>query len=185
VKLRTLRLPEFEDWFCDQDAKGRAQIDARILRVETEGHFGDAKDLGDGLAELRWKNGRRVYFAKVRDSAGVFVLLVLGGNKNGQSKDIRQARVELKSGVKLVKHDASKALGDVELVSDALIQALKDGDAEAFKEVLAAHLKVANKEAFSAKAKIPKRTLFRMLTPDGNPTLDNIARIVHALSKAA
>ena len=55
----------------------------------------------------------------------------------------------------------------------------------AFKGILAAHLKVANKEAFSAKAKIPKRTLFRMLTPEGNPTLDNIARIVHALSKAA
>jgi DNA-binding phage protein len=92
---------------------------------------------------------------------------------------------KLKKGVKTVKHDAAKRFLDPELVSQALIQSLKDGDVEAFKEILAAHLSVTNKDKFSAKADIPRRTLFRMLSPEGNPTLDNIARIVHALSKAA
>ena len=92
---------------------------------------------------------------------------------------------KLRSGAKTVNHNASKTLGDVELVSEALIQALKDGDAEAFKEILSAHLSVASKERFSKKAQIPRRTLFRMLSPQGNPTLDNVARIVHALTKAA
>ena len=93
--------------------------------------------------------------------------------------------VKLKKSTRLVPHNPSKNLADVEFVSQALIQALKDGDADAFKEILGAHLSVTNKERFSAKAKIPKRTLFRMLSPNGNPTLDNIARIVHALNKAA
>ncbi len=70
-------------------------------------------------------------------------------------------------------------------MSQALIQALKDGDADAFKEILGAYLSVTNKEQFSQKARIPKRTLFRMLSPSGNPTLENIARIVHALHDAA
>ena len=96
VKLRTRRLPEFVVWFETQDVKGRAQVDARILKIEFDGYFGDAKDLNDGLAELRWKNGRRVYFARVRDADGSMVLLILGGNKNGQSKDIRQARLLLR-----------------------------------------------------------------------------------------
>lgn len=97
VRLRTIRLPEFVEWFEDLNAKGRVQVDSRILKIETAGYFGDAKDLGAGLAELRWKSGRRVYFARVRDSFGSLVLLVLGGNKNGQTKDIRQARLLLRT----------------------------------------------------------------------------------------
>jgi probable addiction module antidote protein len=92
---------------------------------------------------------------------------------------------KLRKGLRLTSHPTSKELSNVEFVSRALIQALKDGDAEAFKEVLAAHLSVTNKERFASRAKISKRTLFRMLSPKGNPTLENIARIVHALNKAA
>jgi len=96
VKFRTTRLPEFVVWFEELDTKGKAQVDVRILKIEIEGYFGDAKDLGDGLAELRWKSGWRIYFARIRDSFGSLVLLVLGGNKNGQTKDIRQARLLLR-----------------------------------------------------------------------------------------
>jgi putative addiction module killer protein len=67
----------------------------RILRIEQADHFGDAKDLGNGLAELRWASGRRVYFARIYNKDGSLVLLILGGNKNGQTKDIRAARVLL------------------------------------------------------------------------------------------
>jgi DNA-binding phage protein len=104
--------------------------------------------------------------------------------KRGFSFDGMQ-ELSLKKGAKVVKHNSSKIFLDPELVSQALIQSLKDGDSEAFKEILAAHLSVTNKDKFSAKSSISRRTLFRMLSPEGNPTLDNIARIVHALSKAA
>ena len=93
--------------------------------------------------------------------------------------------LNLKKNSKVIKHNSSKIFLDPEMVSQALIQSLKDGDSEAFKEILAAHLSVTNKDEFSEKSSISRRTLFRMLSPEGNPTLDNIARIVHALSKAA
>ena len=44
----------------------KAQIDARIARVEEHNHFGDWKYIDNGLAELRWKNGRRIYFVKLK-----------------------------------------------------------------------------------------------------------------------
>ena len=90
---------------------------------------------------------------------------------------------KLRNTAKIVNHNVSQTLGDVELVSEALIQALKDGDAEAFKKILSAHLSVTSKERFSKRAQIPRRTLFRMLSPQGNPSLENVARIVHALTK--
>ncbi len=91
----------------------------------------------------------------------------------------------LKRGVKLARYNAKATFSDDELVYDALIQSLRDGDAQAFKEILAAYLRVTNKEKFSARSNIPKRTLFRILSPKGNPTLESIAKIVHALAKAA
>lgn len=94
--MRLKRLPEFAEWFDALGVKGQALIEARLVRIEVFEHFGDAKHLGDGLAELRWKNGFRVYFAKLEDKQGRAVLLIVGGTKNGQQKDIKQARVLLR-----------------------------------------------------------------------------------------
>src|SRR5215471_19902942 len=52
--------------------------------------------LGDGLAELRWKSGMRLYFSRITDRQGTAVLLILGGTKHGQEKDITKARVLLR-----------------------------------------------------------------------------------------
>ena len=112
----------------------------------------------------------------------------MGKRKISVKRDLSFENIQetkLKKGTKLISHDSSKELTNVKFVSQALIEALQDGDADAFKEILGAHLSVINKDKFSAKARISKRTLFRMLSPSGNPTLENIARIVHALNKAA
>jgi putative addiction module killer protein len=91
--MRVKRTEEFEDWFESLTVKDQAQIDARLHRIEEHEYFGDAKDLGDGLAELRWTNGRRVYFTRAVDDHGRLVLVLLGGLKNAQKKDIKQARL--------------------------------------------------------------------------------------------
>lgn len=82
-------------------------------------------------------------------------------------------------------HDPKAALRDRKLVLEALTEALIDGDAQAFKEVLAAHLEVVQKESFYHEAGLSRRTLYRMLAPNGNPTLENIARVVKAIAKPA
>ena len=81
--------PEYEEWLEEQTAKCQVQIRARIAHIQDDGHFGDHKMVGDDVCELRWKNGRRVYYVEIPERQ---ILLLLGGNKNGQDKDIRQAK---------------------------------------------------------------------------------------------
>lgn len=80
---------EFEDWLNDQPTKYEAQIRKRLLAIQENGHFGDCKSLGDGLFELRWNNGRRIYFTRVGERR---LLVLLGGLKNEQEKQIKKAR---------------------------------------------------------------------------------------------
>jgi putative component of toxin-antitoxin plasmid stabilization module len=44
-----------------------AQISKRLANIEEHGHFGTAKDLGEFLSELKWGNGRRVYYSVLED----------------------------------------------------------------------------------------------------------------------
>jgi putative addiction module killer protein len=83
------KAPEFDEWYYEQPLKARFQIDDRLLKIVEEGHFGIHKDLENEVWELKWKNGRRIYYAYL---AKYQLLLLLGGNKNGQDKDIRQAQ---------------------------------------------------------------------------------------------
>lgn len=94
--MRLKRTPEYIEWYESQRPKERAQIAKRLANIEMHGHFGTVKDLGDFLSELKWVNGRRVYYSIMEDENGELTLLILGGNKNGQSSDIKKARKILK-----------------------------------------------------------------------------------------
>lgn len=85
------RVPEFRSWFEEQTEKTKVQIDDRLSKIQDDGYFGDHKSVSDDreVWELRWKNGRRVYFAYIPEEE---ILILLGGNKNGQDKDIRKAK---------------------------------------------------------------------------------------------
>ena len=86
-QLQVLKTSEFESWFSQLQAKRRAIITAR-LDLLTRGHFGDHKRF-EGLIELRWKNGTRVYAFKWGHA---IVVTLNGGNKNAQKKDISKAK---------------------------------------------------------------------------------------------
>lgn len=81
---------EFEKWFTKlKDRKTRIVIQSRIDRLE-EGHYGDNKYLTDGVSELRifFGAGYRIYFCE-RD--GEIIIILAGGTKSGQSRDIKKA----------------------------------------------------------------------------------------------
>jgi putative addiction module killer protein len=78
-----------EEWLSEQPLKSRLQIDERLLHITCEGHFGTNKHLTENVWELKWSNGRRIYYAYLKEYN---ILILLGGNKNGQSKDINQAK---------------------------------------------------------------------------------------------
>ena len=81
----------FGDWVDGlKDRTGRAAIHKRIARVE-EGNFGDHRYVGSGVWEIRihFGPGYRVYYG---EAGPKIVLLLCGGDKGTQMKDIRQAR---------------------------------------------------------------------------------------------
>lgn len=94
---RVLRTIEFAEWLEEQSARVQLQVAKRISKIENEGHFGDRKSvsfyekglLKDAVWELRWDDGKRIYYAYFPEKQ---ILLLLGGNKNGQDKTISQAK---------------------------------------------------------------------------------------------
>lgn len=82
----------FEEWLSAlKDSKTRARIRVRLDRLSL-GLFGDRKSLGNGLHELRldFGSGYRVYFGQDGD---VLIILLCGGDKSTQRKDIENARL--------------------------------------------------------------------------------------------
>lgn len=81
----------FTTWFNDlRDEQARARINARIRRLSL-GNFGDVEPVGEGVSELRihYGPGYRVYFVK---RGTEIVILLLGGDKSSQKRDIRDAK---------------------------------------------------------------------------------------------
>ena len=90
--LRVLQTEVFTKWLSRlRDDQAKARIASR-LRALGFGHFGDAHGVGGGVSEMRVDvgPGYRLYF--VRRQAAVVVLLC-GGDKSTQSRDIARARV--------------------------------------------------------------------------------------------
>ena len=77
---------------------------------------------------------------------------------------------------------AGSRISNVDLLFQALWQSLIENDISSFKEILSTYLDAANKEELVRQAKISRRTLYRMLSPDGNPTLENVAKVLRALA---
>jgi len=90
--LKILQTDEFSKWMKRlRDANARARINVRIRRISLTGNFGDAKPVGDGVYELRidYGPGYRVYYSQ---RGSEVVLLLVGGDKSSQQKDIDKAK---------------------------------------------------------------------------------------------
>ena len=82
---------QFDKWFARlKDRTTKIRVLARLARVEV-GNFGDTEQLSKNLAELRFHFGKgiRVYYTIQNKQV---VLLLKGGDKSTQSKDIQQAQ---------------------------------------------------------------------------------------------
>lgn len=80
----------FSEWLLGlRDLRARARIQARIDRLES-GNAGDVKPVGERVSEMRidYGPGYRVYFIR---RGSELIILLAGGDKSSQLKDIRGA----------------------------------------------------------------------------------------------
>ncbi|MGA0543660.1 type II toxin-antitoxin system RelE/ParE family toxin [Brevundimonas sp. VNH65] len=80
----------FSDWLAAlRDVRAKAEIARRIRRLAL-GNPGDVKPVGQGVSELRIHTGPgyRVYFVQRGD---ILIILLCGGEKDSQDRDIRAA----------------------------------------------------------------------------------------------
>jgi len=96
----------FRDWLAGLDVSTRARVQARVWRFES-GNLGDHKLLGDGVweARLAFGPGYRLYFGRAGQTV---VLLLLGGDKSSQTKDIQRAKRYWANYAKGTKHGKAK-----------------------------------------------------------------------------
>ncbi|APY06792.1 hypothetical protein BWZ20_00195 [Winogradskyella sp. J14-2] len=90
--IRTEKTSEFDKWISKlKDLRAKAKILFRIQKLESDGHFGDCKPVGDGISEMRinYAKGYRVYF---KEKGNQIVVLLIGGDKSTQQKDIKKAK---------------------------------------------------------------------------------------------
>ena len=95
--FRLVSTDEFLEWKENENSRSQYQIDARLAKIRFDGYFGNYKsvsheekgELKDQVWELKFNDGRRIYFAFIPEKN---ILLLLGGNKNGQEKDIKKAK---------------------------------------------------------------------------------------------
>lgn len=101
---RIERSEEFVTWLERlSDKKGKARILSRIDAAML-GNFGDCEPVGEGVSEMRvhFGPGYRVYYTR---REAVVYLLLLGGEKSSQARDIKRAKA---MSLELKKTDAQK-----------------------------------------------------------------------------
>ena len=99
-KYQIIKTAEFEKWLGKLPPKTRAIVTSRLDQLAV-GHFGNHKRF-EGLIELKWLNGIRVYSFMWSNA---IVVALSGGNKNGQQKDIKKAikiRNEILEGIRTI-----------------------------------------------------------------------------------
>ena len=83
---------EFDKWLRKlKDLRAKAKILFRLQKIEDDEHFGECESVGNGIRELKidYAKGYRVYF---KESDGKIVILLIGGDKSTQQKDIERAK---------------------------------------------------------------------------------------------
>ena len=72
-------------------SKEREDFELEIQKLENEEHFGDCKSVGNGISELKinYAKGYRIYF---KEADGKIIILLMGGDKSSQQRDIAKAK---------------------------------------------------------------------------------------------
>lgn len=90
-KRKALQFDEFKDWLSGlRDSRAKAKVTLRVRQMEA-GNLGDVEPIGEGVSEARihYGPGYRLYFI---EEGPVIIILLCGGDKNSQKRDIKRAK---------------------------------------------------------------------------------------------
>ena len=174
----------FERWLRDlRNIQAKARINARIRRVSL-GLIGDVKPVGDGVVELRidYGPGYRLYFTRRGEAV---LLLLVGGDKGGQDRDIRRAKqmaMELDwMGIATTRWDVTEHLDSEEAIAAYLDAVFEDGAPELIKAAIGDLACARGMTEIARKAGITRAGLYKALADTGNPSFTTIASVMKAL----
>lgn len=88
--MKLKKTEEFAQWYDSLTPTEQTRIDARLDNL-IAGFFGVSRSLGDGLFELKWNNGMRVYYSRKRIK-DIDTIVLWGGFKGTQKRDMAKAR---------------------------------------------------------------------------------------------
>lgn len=106
IKQRIIKIAQlsnnkapFIEWLESLDKVAKSRVQSRLTRL-LENNFGDHKKIDNEISELRLKfgSGYRIYYTEIDN---VIVLLINGGDKSSQTKDIQKAKQILQEWRKL------------------------------------------------------------------------------------
>ena len=182
-----LTTDSFDDWFTTlRDIRAKVRIQARIDRAGL-GNFGDSEPVGEGVSEMRihFGPGYRVYF--VQRGLEVVILLA-GGDKSPQSKDIKRA-LELArrlcewsmKAIKLRPWDSAEHLKTEEEMVLYLEACLEEGDAALIAHALGVIAKARGMTQLARDTGLSRESLYKALSGEGNPEFATVMKVVKAL----
>jgi len=168
----------FETWLSSLDTRSKAKVRAYVDRVALGGSKKNIRSLGDGLNEIKidFGPGLRVYYGVIDNE---LMLLLGGGNKNSQSRDIekiydfwRQAMHRHESYDK----ELAAELQDQEFAKDFILDLIEGDEGLSPLEALRHTIRRIGVKEFSKTAKIPYESVCRMLESDGMPKIATLDR---------
>ena len=171
-----------------RDVRARARVLVRVERLAA-GNPGDVRPVGEGVSELRidYGPGYRVYFKK---QGGTIVVLLAGGDKRTQSRDIeialrlaRNLQVETMSKTVTSPYDVTEHLRTPEEMAAYLEACMEeaDGDAAFIAKALGDIARAKGMAQVACDAGLSRESLYKALSGERNPTLDTVLRVIRAL----
>ena len=94
--IEIIKTSVFDAWLSDlRDQRAKTRIGARLDRLASQ-NPGDVKPVGEGVSEMRIDHGPgyRIYFLQ---HGVVLVILLCGGDKSTQAKDVERAKTLAKA----------------------------------------------------------------------------------------
>lgn len=153
-------------------------------KLEKDDYFGDCEPVGDGIRELKinYTKGYRVYFKELDEK---IIILLIGGDKSTQQKDIEKAKDIWKSikwkNMETSKFDIADYLDSNEMIAEYLNSVLEEGnDAEIITAI--GHIaKAIGMTKIAEETGMSRPSLYKALSEGSKPQFSTIMKVLKAV----